>query len=412
MDTFIKMFWFSILVDLVRTFIYDLIAIYARVRYWNRKKFDFNQWPGGRPPLVSVLVPSLNEEETLEMTVNSLMNQTYGNLQVILIDDGSTDSTPRVQAALAAKHSRVVSISQRRGGKSAALNMGLNLAKGELIMQVDSDTYTHPDGVELLVESLASHPNAHGVGGQVVVYKYERTLVTRLQAMEFIMSFGVGRIASSALGTTKVVSGSFGMYKRWVLDDVGTWDHPMGEDGDMTLKIRKKQGRLLYCPDAICENRVKDNWKGLTKQRYRWSRNYIKNRFRKHLDIGNPFVYGWRNLVMFWDSMIYRFTLTAMIIIGFFGVLYANPTAMPGHMLLVALFYTVVTLVQYPLDCWLVSKNIDRDLWLLLYIPIFHLYRIYMRFLQGLAFLMEGLFWQSYSSPYLPDDVSKAAIKW
>ena len=412
MQEFFQLFWFSILFDVCRTALYDIIAIRSRIAWWNRPTDTVNRWPGGRVPLVSVIVPSFNELETLETTVNSIREQTYGNFQLILVSDGSTDGTPEEQRRLAARDPRIVAVEQERGGKSAALNLGLNFVKGPLLLQLDSDTYLHPRAIEHMVEYMMSDESMYGCGGRVEVYKPERSWPTRMQAMEFIMSFGVGRIASAAMGTTKVISGSFAMWRTAAIRDVGSWDQPMGEDGDLTLKVRKKRGRLGYCPEAVCENRVKDTWWGLTRQRYRWNRNYIKNRFRKHLDIVDPRTYGWRNFLMFIDSTSYRFIFFCFITAGLVLMLLNDPASVPEHLLLVAGFYTLVSVVQYPLDVWLVSDDVKRHMKLYPLILALHPYRFYQRIVQVGSFIMEGLFWQSYDSAYLPENVKKASVKW
>jgi cellulose synthase/poly-beta-1,6-N-acetylglucosamine synthase-like glycosyltransferase len=405
----IQVFWFAILLDVCRIILFDIVAYRSR-RAKQRARRQTASDGMGRRPLVSVVIPGFNEEKTLETTVASVLGSYYPNLEVIIVDDGSTDETPRVARRLT-RDRRVRCVRQKRGGKSTALNLGLLLARGELMFQVDSDCFLHADAIPLLVREF-DDPRVDGACGRVQIYEPLRNLVTRLQAIEFIMSFGAGRMAADALGITKVISGSFGMWRISALRDIGLWDHPMGEDGDLTLKVRKKRGRLVYCPQAVCENRVRDTWKGLTRQRYRWNRNYIKNRFRKHLDIANPAVFGWSNFWMFVDSSVYRVVLFVMILAGLGSMLFTDPAGALGHLGLVALFYTFVSSFQYPYDVWLISREKRTDLALFVWLPLLHPYRFFLRLVQLASFVAETFFYQSYSSHYLPREIAERSVKW
>lgn len=404
-------FWSAIAFDFAHIAFYNIVAILTTLRRRNREiRSRFHQARYVHPPLVSVVIPAFNEQNTLETTVRSVLGSQHPNLEVILVDDGSTDGTPAVARRLAS-HPRVHYARQKRGGKSAALNLGLALSHGEFLLQIDSDCYLHADAIPRLLETFRD-PRVDGTCGRVKIHLPKRNLVTRLQSIEFLMSFGAGRIAADTLGITKVISGSFGMWRTAVLRDVGSWDHPMGEDGDMTLKVRKKRGRLAYCPEANCENRVRDTWKGLTKQRFRWNRNYIKNRLRKHLDIADPVSFGWSNFWMFVDSMVYRVVLFTLIMAGLGQMLATAAGDIPNHLLFVALLYSCLTVVQYPLDVWLVSDDKREDMGLYPWLALLHPYRFYMRAVQLWSFVLELFFWHSYTSVYLPKEVAKRAVKW
>jgi poly-beta-1,6-N-acetyl-D-glucosamine synthase len=402
--------WSAVAFDFAHIAFYDVVAVWSALRTRRHASRRVVRAAHRRAPLVSVIIPAFNERATLETTVDSVLRSDHKNLEIIVIDDGSDDDTPRVARRLV-KNPRVSYARQRRGGKSAALNLGLAMAHGEFLFQIDSDCYLHPDAISKLLAAF-DDPKVDGACGRVKIHLPERNLVTRLQSIEFLMSFGAGRIASDALGITKVISGSFGMWRTSALRDVGSWDHPMGEDGDMTLKVRKKRGRLAYAPHAVCENRVRDTWKGLTKQRFRWNRNYIKNRLRKHLDIADPISFGWSNFWMFVDSMVYRVVLFVLIVIGLANMLLTAPLEAPGHLVGVALLYSAVTAVQYPLDVWLVSDERRKDMRLFPWLLLLHPYRFYQRMLQLWSFLLEFLFWHSYTSEYLPKEVAKRAVKW
>jgi hypothetical protein len=157
---------------------------------------------------------------------------------------------------------------------------------------------------------------------------------------------------------------------------------------------------------------VRDTFKGLTKQRFRWNRNYIKNRLRKHLDIVDPVSYGWQNFWMFADSALYRIVLFFLIVWGLLSMLLVDPATIPGHLVWVALLYSAITVVQYPFDVWLVSEQPREDIKMFGWLLLLHPYRFYLRLVQLWSFVLEILFWHSYTSVYLPKNVAEKAEKW
>jgi hypothetical protein len=104
--------------------------------------------------------------------------------------------------------------------------------------------------------------------------------------------------------------------------------------------------------------------------------------------------------------------LFVLIVIGLAKMLLTNPLEAPGHLAAVALLYSVVTTFQYPLDVWLVSDDRQKDMKLFPWLVALHPYRFYQRMLQLWSFLLEFLFWHSYTSEYLPKEVAKRAVKW
>lgn len=108
-------------------------------------------------PLISVVIPVYNIEEYLERCVNSVCQQTYSNLEIILVDDGSTDGSGRLCDKLAEKDERIKVFHKENGGSSSARNLGLLQAKGEYIGFVDSDDYVSPQMYELLSNAIKKH---------------------------------------------------------------------------------------------------------------------------------------------------------------------------------------------------------------------------------------------------------------
>ena len=123
-------------------------------------------------PLVSIIVPVYNLEGYVTNCLNSLVNQTYRNLEILCIDDGSTDKSADVIKAFAEKDDRVIYLYKENGGVSSARNMGLDMFKGEYVMFVDGDDYLHPQAVEMLFFPFSQSHILISCGNLVTAYDY------------------------------------------------------------------------------------------------------------------------------------------------------------------------------------------------------------------------------------------------
>jgi len=103
-----------------------------------------------KKPLISVVIPVYNVESYLENCINSIVQQTYSNLEIILVNDGSTDNSTKICETAASKDSRIVLINQKNQGVSSARNNGLSIARGEWIYFIDADDFLNLDTFELL----------------------------------------------------------------------------------------------------------------------------------------------------------------------------------------------------------------------------------------------------------------------
>lgn len=109
--------------------------------------------------LVSVIIPVYNVEEYLRKCLDSVINQTYTNLEIICIDDGSPDNSGAILDEYAKKDSRIIVIHQENAGVAAARNRGLDIAKGEYIAFVDSDDWVEPECYETMVKQMEENPD-------------------------------------------------------------------------------------------------------------------------------------------------------------------------------------------------------------------------------------------------------------
>ena len=221
-------------------------------------------------PLVTVLVPAFNEEKVLRATVRSLLASDHPRIEVLVIDDGSTDGTFAVAAALAAEDPRVRCLGKVNGGKAAAANHGIRHARGEIVVSVDADTIVARDAIRHLVGRLAD-PAVSAVCGNVEVGNV-RSALTAFQAIEYVTSQNLDRAALAELNAIPVVPGALGAWRRDVLLAAGGYAHDtLVEDADLTLTVLRAGGRIEYEPRAVARTEAPETLAALWKQRFRWT---------------------------------------------------------------------------------------------------------------------------------------------
>ncbi|MGW7485731.1 bifunctional polysaccharide deacetylase/glycosyltransferase family 2 protein [Streptomyces sp. NPDC054786] len=216
---------------------------------------------------VTVLVPAYNEEAGIESTVRSLLASTHAQLQVIVIDDGSTDATADLAARIA--DPRVEVIRQLNAGKAAALNTGLSRARYDIVVMVDADTVFEPDAVYRLIQPLA-HPAVGAVSGNTKVGN-RRRLLGRWQHLEYVFGFNLDRRMFEVLECMPTVPGAIGAFRRDALMGVGgVSEETLAEDTDLTMALWQAGWRVVYEEAAIAWTEVPTSLSQLWRQRYRW----------------------------------------------------------------------------------------------------------------------------------------------
>ncbi|HYH52238.1 MAG TPA: bifunctional polysaccharide deacetylase/glycosyltransferase family 2 protein [Acidimicrobiia bacterium] len=219
-------------------------------------------------PPVSVIVPAYNEEVGIAAAVRSLAGNDYPALEVIVVDDGSTDGTADVVAAIG--DPRVRLIRQPNGGKPAALNTGIAAARHDVLVMVDGDTIFEPDTIRSLVASM-SDPSVGAVAGNTKVGN-RRGLLGRWQHIEYVIGCNLDRRMYEALECMPVVPGAIGAFRREALSQVGgVSSDTLAEDTDLTMAIHRAGWRVVYEPRARAWTEVPSTLRQLWRQRYRWA---------------------------------------------------------------------------------------------------------------------------------------------
>ncbi|MCW4040506.1 MAG: glycosyltransferase [Candidatus Bathyarchaeota archaeon] len=233
-------------------------------------------------PLVTVIVPAYNEELALGNTIEALLQLSYVNTEIIIVDDGSTDNTLNVATNYAAQ-GVVRVVSQMNRGKWAALNTGVHAAQGEFIVCIDADTLLDPDAIHYLLQPFQD-PCIAAVAGNVKVGN-RHGLLTKLQALEYVVGINLYRRSEAFFENVTVVPGPIGAFRTSVLKEVGLFEgDTFAEDADMTYKILKAGYKTVYESRAIVYTEAPTSMTSLAKQRYRWFRGGFQV-FSKHKDM-------------------------------------------------------------------------------------------------------------------------------
>jgi cellulose synthase/poly-beta-1,6-N-acetylglucosamine synthase-like glycosyltransferase/peptidoglycan/xylan/chitin deacetylase (PgdA/CDA1 family) len=216
---------------------------------------------------VSIIVPAYNEAANIRHTVRSLINNDYPRLEVIVVDDGSTDNTAAIVAGMRLPSVRV--IRQRNAGKPAALNTGVAHARSNLLVLVDGDTVFERDAVGRLVQPFVD-PSVGAVSGNTKVAN-RRRLLGRWQHLEYVMGFNLDRRMFDMLECMPTVPGAIGAFRRETLADVGgVSSATLAEDTDLTMAVLRAGWKVVYEESAIAWTEAPSSLRQLWRQRYRW----------------------------------------------------------------------------------------------------------------------------------------------
>ncbi len=229
-----------------------------------------------RPPaidpkrFVSVLIPAFNEERVIVDSIRRVLASEQVELEIIVIDDGSGDATSALVASNYGTDPRVRLLTLDNGGKARALNRGLALARGDVIIALDADTRFQPMTVARLARWFAD-PEIGAVAGNAKVGN-RFNLVTRWQSVEYVTAQNLERRALTQFDAITVVPGAVGAWRRTALDSVGGYPtDTLAEDQDLTIAIQRQGWRVGYDVEAIAWTEAPETFRALAKQRFRWS---------------------------------------------------------------------------------------------------------------------------------------------
>lgn len=268
-----------------------------------------------KPP-ISLLAPAYNEAPTIAASVRSLLQLTYHEFEIIVINDGSKDGTleelmrefdliPFAEAYWrklptrpvrgiwrSTRHPNLRVIDKENGGKADALNAGINAARYPLFCAVDADSILQRDSLQLIVQPFIEDARTIAAGGTIRIVNgceaaggfltsvgLPRRLLPSLQIVEYLRAFLFGRLGWSPLNAMLVISGAFGLFRKASVINVGGYrTDTVGEDMELVMRLhrlhreRRIPYRIVFMPNPVCWTEVPESWRVLKSQRVRWQR--------------------------------------------------------------------------------------------------------------------------------------------
>jgi cellulose synthase/poly-beta-1,6-N-acetylglucosamine synthase-like glycosyltransferase len=292
-------------------------------------------------PSISMLVPAFNEEKSIKESVRALLTVAYPQLEIVVVDDGSTDDTLGVLASAfdlvpvepiydrqietsdvkgisrSQRFPNLVVVSKENGGKADSLNVGISVASGELVCALDADTILDPDGLRRLVRPFIGSEDVVAAGatirvangctvtqGRMASERGPHRVLTGIQAVEYLRAFLFGRPGWNRLGGNLLVSGAFGLFRRQSLIDMRGYAKSVGEDMELIVRLRRRgyeigePARVEFVPDPVAWTETPSSFRELGRQRERWQRGFTDALWRHRDLLLNP-RYGVLGLVVF-----------------------------------------------------------------------------------------------------------------
>lgn len=380
-----ELLWaFIVLSTLLVTLRIGMILFYAK-----RYKMPVSIETPENMPEVTVLVPAYNEEKVIANTLNALLASDYkGALEILVVNDGSTDKTAEVVAQLAGQHSCIRLINQKNQGKSMAIKRGLDEAGYELVVMLDADTLFEPQTINRLVLPMLQDQTIGAVAGHAKVGN-RNNMVTQFQALEYMYSFNLDRCAYDALNCITVVPGAVcAMRKSAVRHAGGISTDTLAEDTDLTLALHKTGYRIRYVSAAVAWTEAPETINALIKQRIRWVYGTLQCLW-KHRDMLFDMRYkalGWFALPSIWFYHVFLAAIGPFLDLLFFKSLFGTANGA------IYFYFGAFTLLEIALGVVAIKKESESlwNLWILLpmrftyrYILAFVVWRSIVRALKG-----------------------------
>ncbi len=316
----------------------------------------------GYLPDVSVVIPAYNEAAGIAATIRSMVRSRYrGRIEIIVVDDGSSDDTAAIARNLGIPYVRV--ISQPNSGKPGALSRGIAEAQSDILVLVDGDTVFQPDTLGRLIAPLAA-ADVGAVSGNTKVGN-RRGFLGSWQHLEYVMGFNLDRRLFDMFGTIPTVPGAIGAFRRAALAAVGGIStDTLAEDTDLTMALCRSPWRVVYAPGAIAWTEAPSTLRQLWRQRYRWSYGTMQAMWKhrraviEHGQSGRFGRYCLTYLALF--HVLLPLIAPVVDVFSIYGLMFLNPAKVIGFWLLFVLLQALAG--GYAL--WLDGERL-RSLWVL-----------------------------------------------
>ena len=410
-NTLFRVYWYLFLIEFPRYYLLEtIVGVWYKLTSHRRQNLEKHARMVlfSENPLVSILIPGRNEGKNIYKLTLSLREQTYSNYEIIIVDDGSDDSTPYICRDLEKNGyiDRYVRLNER-GGKAGAANMGAYFARGKYVIHLDSDSSLDRDALENILLPFYMGKNVKAVGGCIKVRNTDASICTSLQALEYLKTIMVGRMVVDRLGIYHIISGAFGAFERETLLRVGMWDIGPGLDGDITQKIRKAGYKIAFANRAICMTNVPVTWYKLYRQRLRWSRSLVRFRIRKHRDILLPNRnWSFLNWMSNMESIIYDCVFNYMWLFYVITLIFDYTDRLLEILVIGWIIRFFFALLAFGI-IMLVTERRREEFKLIKYLPISTFYSGYfLRITRIIGYTTEFFFFNSFKDSWNPRKTS------
>jgi cellulose synthase/poly-beta-1,6-N-acetylglucosamine synthase-like glycosyltransferase len=359
---------------------------------------------------ISVILPAFNGAAGLEHSIASLRRQTLPPLEIIIVDDGSTDATRAIaERAYARGEVDMVICHGTRCGRSAAINAAARFARGDLLLAMDPDTIFDPTTLARMA-AVFRDPRVAAASCNIEAANERDTLTTGLQGIEYLMSLSAGRSFLDTIDAIGCCSGACSMYRRDVFVRQGGLDVGPGEDLEFTLRLRRLGHAVRFVPDASAATAVPANFVSLLRQRARWDRDALRIRFMMYGEFSLfhprerlPDTLQRLDFIVFdlIPTLIFPFYL--IYIVAMFG---ANAALFLG-----TVYILILAISLFNIALASVLFNSSAGFFSFLLAPIFPLYQgIVMKCARFVAYSAEILFAASRHDDFVPPRVRRALL--
>ena len=367
-------------------------------------------------PSVSCLITCYAEGKLVQQTIYTLVEQCYdAPVEIITMVDGASRNRDTL-AALQAMQSYVDAAPRRslrivpkweRGGRVSSLNSGLALATGEIVMALDGDTCFDNDMIFNAVQRMAD-PCVVAVAGNLRVSNKNKNLLTRLQALEYMLTISLSKTGLSEWNALNNISGAFGVFRREMLTTMGGWNTGTAEDLDMTIRHAQYFGRhplmrMRFAHDAIGHTEVPETIGRFVRQRMVWDGDCHYEYMRAHRAAFNPRLLGARFfLMMLWAGLIGQVVLPFWVFLNVTYLALAHPSTLLAAFPLTYAYYMVVMSLQFVLYLGMVSERPRQDAPYGLLLPLYPFFSTAKSFITIAALLKNALLRSFLDSPMAP----------
>jgi biofilm PGA synthesis N-glycosyltransferase PgaC len=379
-----------------------MIIVFSGIACWFRRTKMSE--PLKITPSVSCIITCYSEGDSIRQTILTLCEQIYvGKIEIIAVIDGAKQNADTYQAAkdclsLVNKyHNRSFKIMPKwqRGGRVSTLNTGLYAATGEIVINGDGDTSFDNNMVYEMMKEFQD-PNVPAVGGSLRVRNSKTSFVSRMQALEYMISLQAGRTGLAQWNLINNISGAFGAFRRQFLIQIGGWDTHTAEDLDLTVRIKQYMARypnmrIPFASKAIGHTDAPDNWVVLYQQRMRWDGDLLFLYLRKHPYAFTPKLLGFKTFIF---TLIYgvlqNILMPILVVIFNIWLLVTYNFEFFAAMILTQFFiYFCLSLFHFLFFLFVISERVKDDAKILYWIIFFPVYTLIIRGISVFAILNE-----------------------